>query len=264
MTGAVRALTDEAYWNAYWESLQLPAEIRSDQAAVVRELTRKLEQHLPRDPSLSALEIGGAPGQYLAYLHRTFGYSVAVLDQSATGCEKARQNFRLLGIDGTVVHGDLFDDVELPRYDIVYSLGLIEHFSDPLAVVERHLRLLKPGGFLALTCPNLLGLNGVLVRRLSPSLMETLDVQVMRPETWARIERRFGLEVLFRGPIGGFEPGLFWRRDRDRVLDRGLSVALKVARRLGDASATRPLRRLNSRFWSAYILGIYRAPSTSA
>jgi 2-polyprenyl-3-methyl-5-hydroxy-6-metoxy-1,4-benzoquinol methylase len=257
-------LTDDLYWNEYWSDFTLPAEITPGQSLLVREITRLFDRYLPRKPGLRALEIGGAPGQYLAYLHRTFGYDVTVLDRSATGCEKARENFRLLGINGAVEHGDLFDDeADLGRFDVVYSLGLIEHFTDPLPVVTAHLRLLEPGGTLVLSCPNFLGINGSLVRRLSPALLDTLDVDTMRLESWRRFERDLGLEVLFRGHIGGFEPGLFWRLEGTRRTNRVLSLSLKALRRITDLRLARPLRRLNSPRWSPYLFGVYRLPATS-
>lgn len=55
-----------------------------------------------------------------------------VLESSPVGCEAARRNFELLGVTGEVTYGDMFDEaIALPPMDVVYSLGLIEHFDDP-------------------------------------------------------------------------------------------------------------------------------------
>jgi len=260
-------LTDDEYWDEYWSSLTLPAEIKKSRSLFAAALTDVLDQYFPRGSGLAALEIGGAPGQYLAYLHRMFGYAVTALDSSAAGCEKARANFELLGFPGTVVEGDMFSsDLPVPRHDVVYSLGLIEHFVDPVPVVEAHLRLLKPGGVLGLGCPNYLGINGVLLRRLSPGLLTTVNLATMDVDGWRSFEHAFGLEALFKGYVGGFEPGLFWRREGDRAVDRGLGLALRLLRRALNHQSTRALRRANSRLWSGYALGIYtqRAPSPAS
>jgi SAM-dependent methyltransferase len=257
-------LTDGGFWDEYWSALALPAEIKKSRSLYITEITGVLDRYFPRGSGLAALEIGGAPGQYLAYLHRTFGYAVTALDSSAAGCEKARANFGLLGIPGVVVEGDMFSrSLSLPRFDVVYSLGLFEHFVDPAPVVEAHLRLLKPGGVLGLGCPNYLGVNGVLLRRLSPGLLETVNLATMDIDAWQSFETAFGLEVLFKGYVGGFEPSLFWRRECDRTFDRGLALALRFLRRGLNRPGTKPLRRANSRLWSGYALGIYQYGATT-
>ena len=255
---STQSLTDGQYWAEYWSSISLPAEIKKSNSLFATEITNVLDRHFPRGSGLTALEIGGAPGQYLAYLHRTFGYAVTALDSSAVGCEKARANFELLGLPATVVQGDMFEsNLQLERYDVVYSLGLIEHFADPGSVVEAHLRLLKPGGVLCLGCPNYLGINGVLLRRLSSGLLKTVNVATMDIDAWRGFESSFGLELVFKGYVGGFEPGMFWRRESDRALDRALGLTLRALRSVLNRKGTRVLRRANSRLWSGYALGVY-------
>jgi hypothetical protein len=39
-----------------------------------------LRQHLPRDPSVSFLEVGCVPGGFLLWFHRALGYQVFGLD----------------------------------------------------------------------------------------------------------------------------------------------------------------------------------------
>jgi SAM-dependent methyltransferase len=213
-------------------------------------------RHLPAG-GRSMLEVGGAPGQYLAYFHRR-GYAVHALDYSARGCEATAENFRLLGIPGTVYHGDLFDDsLELPTFDIVYSLGLIEHFTDLNAVVERHLRFLKPGGHLLLGVPNFLGINGWFLRRLAPQLMAQHQPPAMDLDRWRAFEASLGLEVLFKGYVGGFEPTVFRRREQrtaGTAVPYGVAVVLSrlLSRRFGF------LRRINGRWVSGYAMAVYR------
>src|SRR6266511_4485369 len=99
---ACETLTGGDFWNRYWSELRLPAIITKSSSLYLAEITDVFDRHFPRG-EMSVLEIGGAPGQYLAYLARTFGCTVTALDSSAVGCEKTRQNFALLGIPGTVI-----------------------------------------------------------------------------------------------------------------------------------------------------------------
>ena len=140
---------------------------------------------------LTAAEIGGAPGQYLAYVHRSLGYRVTCVDFSATGCAKTVENFRLLGIPGDVIQADITTDAaDLPAFDVVYSLGLIEHFADRRQIVENHARLVRPGGYLVLGVPNFRGLTGWFMRTLAPSTYATHEIARDGPSTAGASSRR--------------------------------------------------------------------------
>ena len=251
-------LTQEEYWDNYWRNLRLPSEIRKVPGNLyLNAILRVFDRYFPPDERLSILEIGGAPGQYLAYMHRTFGYSVHCLDYSKMGCLKAKENLELLDIRGTVHHADLFsEELQLSQFDIVYSLGFVEHFSDPGMVIERHLRLLKPGGILLIGLPNFLGIYRFFLKRLSPELLASHNLRFMDIRTWGEFEKNLDLQILFKGYVGGFEPRLFSRRGA-----RGSSRAvLGVARALDRVfhSHLGLLRKLNSRLTSGYAIGVYR------
>jgi SAM-dependent methyltransferase len=162
----------------------------------------------------------------------------------------------LLGIPGTVVEGDLFSDAAVPqRFDVVYSLGLIEHVADVESlpdVVGAHLRFLKPGGTLALGCPSFLGVNHALAARLTPERLRTHNLDVMDARAWSTFERRFGLDVVFRGYVGGFEASICAKGSST------LAASARLVARILNRRSLRLLRRFNARAWSGYVLGIYR------
>lgn len=60
------------------------------------------------------------------------------------------------GVVGEVLEADFFalPDQNL-RYDVVTHWGLLEHFSDPALIISLSSSLLKPGGYLVFTMPNL-------------------------------------------------------------------------------------------------------------
>jgi SAM-dependent methyltransferase len=252
-------LTEQRYWDDYWSRVSLPMEARRDRHHLyLNEILNVFDRFLPYNDELTALEIGGSPGRYLAYLHRTFGYKIHCLDYSERGCEATRENFRILGIPGVVHQADLFsDELNLPRFDVVYSLGLIEHFTDQASVVERHLRVLKPGGLLVLGVPNFQGISKWFLSRLAPTLLAQHQLPAMDLRNWEEFERAFELDVLFKDYVGGFEPSIFRRREE---VSRRTAAPYFVARVLTRLlhSHFRPLRRLNGRLVSGYAMGVYR------
>ncbi|HEY1360257.1 MAG TPA: class I SAM-dependent methyltransferase [Thermoleophilaceae bacterium] len=255
-------LTDDRWWDDYWQGTKLPQAIDHGQTSYIDELLGTLDRNLPPGAGRSALEIGGAPGRYLAYVHRRLGYSAKALEYSRVGYELIKRNLELLGVEAQAWHGDMFDPaIEIEPSDVVYSLGLIEHFDDPAAVAEAHLRFLKPGGILVIGAPNLFGASRFLYQRLSPSILESHHAPSTHPDAWAPFERRFGLEVLHKAYLGGFEPANFARLESQRLPDRVLWRLLRWATIATNSRAVRPLHRLNHRWWSAYLLAVYRAPA---
>jgi SAM-dependent methyltransferase len=261
----VTRYTDPAWWDQYWQGLELPAEVHKGRdGAVVDAILDVFDRFVPAGDG-EALEIGGSSGRYLVYLYRTLGLRPVVLESSPVGYEAAKRNFELLGVPGRAVLADMFDeDVEIEPVDVVYSLGLIEHFDDTAAVARAHLRHLKPGGILVIGAPNLGGVNAPLYRRLSPSVFESHDARSADPRTWEAFERSLGLEVLHKAYVGGFEPELFWRLESTSKLDWLLAISLKYAGRVLRSPRLRAWRRFNHRLWSAYAINVYRKPGDSA
>jgi SAM-dependent methyltransferase len=254
----------EAFWDDYWTTLSLPREVRKGTSAMVDFITGVFDEYLPPGEGRTAIELGGAPGQYAAYLNRVLGYEPYVLDRSRVGCEKTRENFRLLGIPGTVFQGDLFDTPTSPsRFDVVYSLGLIEHFDDLTEGIRAHVRLAKPNGIVVVGAPNFAGIYRPLFKRLAPRALTTVNPMTMDISTWSEFEDQLGLEPLFRDYIGGFEPRQLSVIESTRLRDRALLGALHRLRHVTESRAGRRLRRWNAPAWSAYLLGVYRVPSTS-
>jgi SAM-dependent methyltransferase len=222
------------------------------------ELIKIFDTYLPQQTGLTALEIGGAPGQFLAYFTKQFGYLPHAIDYSTIGCEKMREAFGVVNLDVTIYHRDIFSDLsDLPRFDIVFSMGFIEHFSDLDSIVGKHLELLKKQGILLLGVPNYRGISQVVLKRLAPQKLSMHNLETMDIKRWGSFEKKHGLETIFKAYIGGFNPGMY-RRCENRTLKNQLirfffkSVRVLITDRLSF------LRRFNSIYWSAYLLGIYR------
>jgi SAM-dependent methyltransferase len=144
-----------------------------------------LKQHLPPMKGARVLEIGSAPGDMLVDFARHLGLEPFGVEYSEEGAEVNRRMFKAHGLNpDNVIHADLFAEDFQRRYrgafDIVYSGGFIEHFSDPRDTVEKHLNLLADGGYLIVIIPNLRGLNYVLTSLFARHLIAIHNLNIMK------------------------------------------------------------------------------------
>jgi len=103
---------------------------------------------------LSSAELGCGTGLVSRGLYDRHGFSSGLLvDFSAEAIKLATHNARDRNI--RVVHADLLTWETEQRFDLVFSIGLIEHFlGDALeAVVRKHASLLNPGGHVLVIVP---------------------------------------------------------------------------------------------------------------
>jgi SAM-dependent methyltransferase len=254
----VSALTTPEHWDEYWDHVQLPVAVAPGDASSTTAILQVIDRFASSPSRLSVLEVGGAPGGYLVHLWQKFGHDVCVLDNSPAGIELSRRNFALLGVPGRVLERDLFapDDPDL-KFDLVFSLGLIEHFQDTTAVVDAHLSYVKPGGTLIVGCPNFRGINGWLLQRLSPSLLRWHNLDAMDISRWPEFERKLNLDVKFRSYVAGFQARMFWRCERRSLAARATSRGLRELGQRMPEGIEEALSRLNSSLWSYYALGAY-------
>jgi 2-polyprenyl-3-methyl-5-hydroxy-6-metoxy-1,4-benzoquinol methylase len=112
------------------------------------------ERRLARLPLPSAgldrlCDVGCADGQFLE-LARSAGWRVCGVDLNPPAVKRARAR----GIDIFEGSFETMDDLPWRSFDLVTSWDVLEHSAQPRAFAERLVRLLAPGGWLALTTLN--------------------------------------------------------------------------------------------------------------
>jgi hypothetical protein len=76
---------------------------------------------------------------------------------------------------------------------------------------------------------------------------------------WREFEDALGLQVIWKGYVGGFEPSIFARRE-DRSLRTLMPYLVARAMKLGLSRRLGFLRRINGPRWSGYAMAVYRLP----
>ncbi len=158
-----------------------------------------------RIDSADICELGCAPGSTLAQLAKLRpGHSYSGLDYAPEGVDHARQLLKATSVKGTVYCGDL-RTLDVPeRFDLVYSVGLIEHFADPLPIVQSHLRFSRPGGKVAILIPNYdTPIVRWFARQLEPESLKDHNLSVMHTDVVRDLMRGAGLRDVEVGFSGG-------------------------------------------------------------
>jgi len=168
MNAETQALTSPRFWETLWSSSPVRSLQFDPRLGTFGWIHARLQKHLPRSEGLSLLEVGCYPGRFLWYFSRYFGYRVEGIDYIDWCCEKTGELLKAAGVEARVHQKDFltWEPTEQERWDVVSSFGFVEHFEDYTAIVARHARLVRPGGFLVLEIPNHTGLYGGILKRM--------------------------------------------------------------------------------------------------
>ena len=92
------------------------------------------------------LEVGSGRGSLSSYFSQD-GWDCTLLDSSPKVLEVAKLIYEKNGHSGTFILGDAnslpFDN---DLFDVVFSIGLLEHFEDVSHVISEQIRVLRPNG----------------------------------------------------------------------------------------------------------------------
>jgi SAM-dependent methyltransferase len=237
-------LAPEEFWeDEYYRGLELPVRPDPDYP-YERCLMRALEQMAPATRGASVLELGCAPARWLVWYAERFGAHVTGLESSPKGVVLSRENLAAAAVSGEIREGDFFT-AELGEFDLVLSLGFIEHFDDLSAAFARHVAFLKPGGKLVVGVPNFRGLIGSLQRWSNRDFLALHNQQAMEPRRYEQLASEHGLASDATRYVDGIDPDLV---KVSRLSVRLALMPLRVWRMFGLSE------RINGPLISSYLV----------
>jgi SAM-dependent methyltransferase len=166
-------LTSKEYWDAYWGEGEIKHRTYDASRGLFWSYRLLLDYYLREIrrrrgvDRLRVIDCGSGEGLIMRFLAEQFEDIDVYGIEYSDAVHKAERLGRDLGLDFNLIHGDLFapwDERHLESFDLVLSCGLIEHFDDPLAVLQQMMKILRPGGALVSIIPNFDGLFNVLWR----------------------------------------------------------------------------------------------------
>jgi len=259
----------------YWDSVYKHMAVGSSESVRLNSWREKLkvwtrdysnfliwEAVLPKvllvDDKLKIIEIGSAPGKYLINFNKLFHYQVYGIEYSEGGAAIAKENFITNGLDpNNIIKADFFSqDFQnqfKEHFDLVFSRGFIEHYHDVESVVNQHLNLVKTGGRIVISIPNLSGVNYTLSKYFNIDSLLLHNTTIMNKASFSNLFPVSKVESIFCDYVGLFSFGLFntnrrWKYIIYRILlliQRPVDLVLRLIW---------PSNFLKSRFTSPYLL----------
>ena len=192
------------YWSEVWQKQDLPKVWDVDSNSIKNyvkhrfylEFKEIFEKHLPQNKKIALIEVGCARSQILPIFSTKFGFEIAGLDYSEIGCKQAEAILDREAVKGEIYCCDVFDIPKelIGKFDVVLSIGLIEHFSDTTAIVKALSNLLKPNGIIFTNVPNMTSYMGFLQKLFDKKIY---DIHIpLNPEQIAKAHKEAGLEII--------------------------------------------------------------------
>jgi SAM-dependent methyltransferase len=255
-------LTDRAFWEReyYWGGGGDHPVHRVDLTqSFDRSLARALESWAPVQRGDRVLEIGCAPAKWLVFYADRFGAEVEGIEYSEQGASLSTENLERCGVSGAIHHADFFTFEPRP-YELVLSLGFIEHFTDVAQVFSRHTEFVARGGRLVLGVPNFRGIHRLVQSLADREYLERHNAVAMSPGLYRDLAERHGLIVEQIRYIAGIDPSIIKiPREHARTHPRRLvpGVVTLAERRFRRTALG---ERLQHPWASSYLLAGFRRP----
>ena len=145
-------LWGEHVHHGYWDPGETPGANGADRHAATDRLVRELVSFAGVPPGSSVLDVGSGIGGPALHLAGALGCTVDGVTLSAAQVERARQKAEAAGLAGRA----RFRQVDAmctgypdASFDVVWALESVMHMPDLAAFFAEALRLLRPGGVLA-------------------------------------------------------------------------------------------------------------------
>lgn len=206
-------LTSKAFWLDYWESHKNDVLVKVPEQNL---FTPIFVQLFKKYPIKTTCELGGFPGSFSVYLKKKYQTESTLVDYVIHSgiMEEFLKTNDLKSSDLKVIEADVFQYEPQEKYDLVYSIGLIEHFENTQNIIEQHLKFIHPGGQLLLLLPNFTGLNGWFQKTFDKSNYDKHYIPSMNPNLLANICQKLGLMNIEAGFLGKF--GLWLEKENEK------------------------------------------------
>lgn len=140
--------SEQQHWEDFWSRGRSIKEVYPHSDSLVRNLMRIVDVR-----GKKVLEVGAGSGRDSLHISKAGGV-VTVLDYAQSALDTIQSLFDEAQQPVSIVKGDAVQS-EFPdaTFDVVFHQGLLEHFRDPIPLLQENVRILAPGGYLLVDVP---------------------------------------------------------------------------------------------------------------
>lgn len=168
-------VTDSAYWNKYWAmnkddypSYDLSTGIFYSYNMLIQKLVKETKERLGKD-RLRVIDCGCGDGLMLRYLCEQFDDIDVYGIEYSDAINKSQSMIEGLGFKVNLTKWDMNNGMPnsmVSKFDLVISVGLIEHFQKPEEILQTMKTVLADGGCMLTFIPNFDGLYNLVWKYL--------------------------------------------------------------------------------------------------
>ncbi len=174
------------------------------------------------------LDVGCGNGTFLANM-KDLGWRVLGVEIDENAAQVARQRYGLEVLPGTLAEAEFPDQT----FDVVTLRHVIEHVFDPVLLLGECARVLKPGGRLLITTPNVESLAHALFRENWRGLEPPRHLMLFSPATLAQCAEKAGFRTCENKTNAAVAHGLYFEsrairsRTNKRWSDAGMLLKIE-------------------------------------
>ena len=95
-------------------------------------------------------------GNWCVYFNKYFKYKIYGVDYTEEGVRSCLKTLKKNEITPQIVYLEDFTTYKFNKqFDVVFSMGFVEHFTNYKKMIQKHLEITKKGGFSVIMVPNI-------------------------------------------------------------------------------------------------------------
>jgi len=192
------------YWNKVWGGKIDVSKI--DINYYTNNLLHQLFlKYLPKE-KLRICEIGCAMSPYLLYFKDYFDYEIYGFDYDKEAVKKTLYIYNQYGYKANIFYRNFFSNDPFDKVDVLFSMGVFEHFSNLEESIKHTNLYLKDDGIIITIIPNMNGIVGLLQKIFNKKVYDIHFPYTKKDLLFAH--EKAGYKTLFCDYFGIYQGGV--------------------------------------------------------
>ncbi len=249
----MKRLTNKNYWENYYSKSSVSIE-----NLVIGKTYDHYWDLIFKSDLKTVIEIGAFPGRYLTYVADKYKLEPTAFDFQ-TDLSIINEYFKLCNIKKyEIISADFFDYSFDKRFDLVMSIGFVEHFENFNQVLKMHCELVNDDGYIFIQVPNKRYLRYFYGFIADYENLKAHNLKVMNKRVFSSVLNEMGFELLAIDYTGPFQFTLHNYNGRKNFRFLIYKLFRLIFKTFG---LNKIVEKFPSKFWSASIVVVGRKKS---